>query len=485
MRFVVAAVAALSTAVLLAATGTAAAVTCSHPASDYSTGAPWDVSNPGPQPVNDPVFPDQWGEVQINAPAAWARGDTGSGVTIAIVDTGTDLTHPDLQAHLVPGADFTPRADQGCAGPQDENGHGTHVSGIAAAVTNNGIGVAGTAPDAKVMPVRVLNAGGEGEDQAVIAGIKYAADHGAKVINLSLGGAPIVGETPQFNQDLADAVDYAYARGAVVVAAAGNESLPLCSFPAAAKNAVCVGATDRRRAPSFYSNFPNQPDQNVGVRAPGGAGSPFCEDSEDIWSTIWPDGDPCRNEATKDLSGYDTLAGTSMATPFVSGLAAVLSGMGLSNGQILQCLKTTSSNKGNYDPVMGYGIVDADAATRTCNAATTATFVPGSRSSAGSADFLSVTVDRISRRRLARTRRLKVTITSSKRVTVRLRAVMTRGKARGRLLTRRTVRLRRAGTRRAVMRVSRRNARRLLRGRRASFQVRYSGGGHRGVAAVR
>src|SRR3954462_5814766 len=184
-------------AVLFAAalfTSSASAVTCSYSASDYSTAAPFDVSSPGSQRVTDPVFPDQWGLTQINAPAAWGRGDRGAGVTIAIVDTGIDLVHPDLAANLAPGTDLTPAAAQGCPGPQDENGHGTHVAGIAAAVTGNGIGGAGTAPLAKVMPVRVLDADGNGDDPVVVQGIKYAADHGAKVINLSLGGQPIIGE---------------------------------------------------------------------------------------------------------------------------------------------------------------------------------------------------------------------------------------------------------------------------------------------------
>src|SRR3954454_5715564 len=140
MRLIVA----LGAVVLVAAVGIlagpASAATCSYPASAYSSSAPSDISNPGPQPVNDPVFPDQWGLTQIGAPAAWARGDRGAGATIAVVDTGVDVVHPALAATLVSGTDVTPPADQGCPGPQDENGHGTHVAGIAAAVANNGIG---------------------------------------------------------------------------------------------------------------------------------------------------------------------------------------------------------------------------------------------------------------------------------------------------------------------------------------------------------
>src|SRR3954468_17305568 len=183
MRLLIAVSAVVLAAVLA---GPAQAVTCSYPASAYSSGAPFDVTSPGAQPVNDPIFPDQWGLEQIKAPAAWARGDRGSGATIAVVDTGADLAHPDLAGNLVPGTDVTPAADQGCPGPQDENGHGTHVAGIAAAVTDNGIGVAGTEPAAKVMPVRVLNAEGEAEDAEVIAGIRYAADQGAQLRRLNI-----------------------------------------------------------------------------------------------------------------------------------------------------------------------------------------------------------------------------------------------------------------------------------------------------------
>src|SRR5207249_216773 len=135
---------------------------------------------------NDPLFPHQWGLTQIKAPDAWAHGALGAGVTIAIVDTGVDLNHPDLGSKIVAGADLV--SGETCTpGDQDLNGHGTHVAGIAAALTNNGIGVAGTAPDAKIMPVRVLDSTGSGSTDDVAAGIRWAADHGAQVINLSLG----------------------------------------------------------------------------------------------------------------------------------------------------------------------------------------------------------------------------------------------------------------------------------------------------------
>ena len=258
---------------------------CTVQTSHYDTGG-----SPGTGPVNDPLFPRQWGLTQIHAPAAWQRGVKGRGVTIAVVDTGVDLKHPDLASKLVTGKDFQAGARDCPPGPQDENGHGTHVAGIAAAVTDNAIGVAGTAPAAKIMPVRVLDASGSGDSSTIIAGIRYAASHGAKVINLSLGEMEIVGQTQAINQDIEDAVNYAWSKGALVVGAAGNDTFPLCSYPSAAERAVCVGATDGRGLPTWYSNFPNNPHGmgSIGVRAPGGVGSVFCEDDEDIWSTMWP-----------------------------------------------------------------------------------------------------------------------------------------------------------------------------------------------------
>jgi serine protease len=487
-----AAVAALALLIPLGFAGTANAAKCEHPASAYSTGAPWDVENPGPQPVNDPIFPDQWGLEQIKAPDAWAQDARGTDAVIAVVDTGVDLTHPDLQPNLVAGGDVTPKDVQGCAGPQDEEGHGTHVSGIAAAVTNNGIGGAGTAPEAKIMPVRVLDAEGSAEDATVIAGIKYAADQGADVINLSLGGPQVIGQAPPLNEEIAAAVEYAYDKGAVVVAAAGNESVPLCSYPAAAANAICVGATDQNGAPSYYSNFPSSPEGSVGVRAPGGAGGPlFCEDSGEIWSSVWPEGDPCKDSANGDLSGYDAFPGTSMAAPFVSGLAAVLAAKGLSNGQILECIKATSSNQGSFDPVMGYGIVDVDAAAKTCAPASTPTrpgATGGGAPTGGPApgpngSTLSVTVKRKSRARLARSRKLRVTVDSGAATAVKLRAVLKRAAgAKGRTAGRKTVKLETAGSRTATLRISRGAAKALKKSRSARIKVRYRAGSQTGTA---
>jgi subtilisin family serine protease len=251
--------------------------------------------------------------------------------------------------------------DETCTpGAQDLNGHGTHVAGIAAASTNNGIGGAGTAPSASILPVRVLDSTGSGTGEDISNGIRWAADHGAQVINLSLGNdVPVVDVT-----GIAPAVDYAWNHGAVIVAAAGNSTGPLCSYPAASAHAICVAATDSGGFPSFYSNFPLRLDSGVAVRAPGGDGAGTC-DNADIWSSYWPGASGADAEACPP-KGYEPLAGTSMATPFVSGIAAMLRGAGLSNQQVVDCIKRTSSNGGSYDPVWGYGIVSADAAVAGC-----------------------------------------------------------------------------------------------------------------------
>jgi subtilisin family serine protease len=466
---------------------------CTHPASTYSSGG-----SPGSAPANDPLFKQQWGLTQIKAPAAWSRNARGAGTVVAVVDSGVDYSHPDLQGKLLEGADFVEEDTDNCAGAQDEDGHGTHVAGIAAAVTNNGVGVAGTATDAQILPVRVLNDEGEGEVEWIVKGIRYAADQGAHVINVSLGDpVPIRGQLP--NQQFEEAVNYAWSKGSVVVAAAGNESTPACSYPAAAENAVCVAATDRRGAPSFYSNFPADPDGTVGVRAPGGSGSPFCEDNEDIWSTFWPDANyGCEDPEFEDQIGYETLAGTSQATPFVSGLAAMLRGMGLSNAQVLECLKTKSSNRGSYNPVTGYGIVDADAATQECSPQSTAAFTPppgsgqggsgqgGQQGTAAQGLFVSVRVHRTTRRKLRRTGRLRVTVRTNRATTVGVFAHMTRSRKPsrrgGRVVGRRRFVFTQAGSKKGRIRLDR-QARRALRRRRGyRFQVRWEAESLQGIA---
>ena len=322
---------------------------------------------------NDEYWGLQWGPRQVNAPQAWATS-TGRREVIAIVDTGIDLTHPDLKHKLVRGATFTGCADQpnGCGNGDWKSGndgeaphpHGTHVAGIAAASTNNGIGIAGVARDAKLMPVKVLTAEG-GSFAEVAAGIRWAANNGADVINLSLGALPGVQALPLVGvvDDAKRAINYAVSKGVVVVAAAGNDFASICGEPGFNPNAQCVVATDREELRASYSNFAVDQDLNV-VAAPGGAAFLSCE--EDVISTVPSEAEGFCTRAV-GTPGYDFYAGTSVATPHVAGAAALLTAQGRDVFQVYEVLQETARNpvtglRGTYDPVYGYGIVDAAAA---------------------------------------------------------------------------------------------------------------------------
>ena len=341
--------------------------------------------------TNDPLRPQQWGLDQVHAEAAWPSS-TGAGVTVAVVDSGVDLSHPDLQANLVPGATFTGCTRQNPApcgngdyrGPDGQNNadeHGTHVAGIIAAIDNNGIGVAGVAPDARIMPVKVLE-DGTGSFAEIAAGIRWAADHGAEVVNLSLGSRPGVQALTLtgLETSVTDAIAYANSKGVAVIAAAGNSATPICNTPAWENGAICVASTDRNEVKSWFSELPNKPDLKA-VTGPGGAGLLFCED--DIVSTV-PQG---TGRAACGLSNYDYYAGTSMATPHVAGVAALLFAQGRTLANVEDALLDTSrqpltSVTGVYSPVYGWGIVDAAAAVKYAGAApatTTTTTNPKGR----------------------------------------------------------------------------------------------------------
>jgi serine protease len=333
------------------------------------------VGSTAAAPPNDPYYgPYQWGPKQVRAEQAWATS-RGAGQVIAIVDSGIDLSHPDLQAKIVGGATFTGCAaggpcgngdwQSGGAGGQPPSPHGTHVAGIAAASTGNGVGIAGVAPDASLLAVKVLTEDG-GTFEEIAAGIRWATDNGADVINMSLGALPGVQALAITGAiaDTREAVDYATSRGVVVIAAAGNDFASICGEPAFDPKILCVVATDRAERRAAYSNFAvgQQPD-NV-VAGPGGAAVLACE--EDIVSTVPASaGGFCTNDL--GIPGYDAYAGTSMATPHVAGVAALLTAQGRSRANVVSVLQQTartpvSGTRGTFTPAYGYGIVDAEAA---------------------------------------------------------------------------------------------------------------------------
>jgi len=318
----------------------------------------------------DPLRAQQWGIDQVHAAEAWGTS-MGAGVVVAVVDSGVDLEHPDLAGQLVSGATFVCASGQlrPCGDGDWQSGntggrghpHGTHVAGIIAAATDNGIGVAGLAPEARIMPVKVLDDEGSGSFEDIALGVRWSVDHGAQVINLSLGALPGVQALTLtgVESSVRDAIAYARDHGALVVVAAGNESSPLCATPAFDDGALCVVATDRQELRTWYSNAAVKPDL-LTVAAPGGQGLTACE--EDIVSTV-PEG----TEGSCGEGGYDWYAGTSMAAPHVAGVAALVSAVSGSDDEVLDALLRTARTpglelRGVYTPQYGYGIVDAVAA---------------------------------------------------------------------------------------------------------------------------
>lgn len=308
--------------------------------------------------VDDPGLSLQWGLDAIGAPAAWSVA-TGEGVTIAIVDSGVDLTHEDLADKIV--ADVSCIGSEGvvdrCTGSgQDDDGHGTHVAGIAAAETGNGRGVAGVAPGADLMAVKALaysclgSCGARGSASDVSAAIVWAADHGAKVINLSLGSLTDDVLGPSF----ADALQYAWGRGAIPVVAAGNDIVLSSGF--SDEPAIVVAAVDRDGGKASYSNGVGSAQWSL--VAPGGEGGDdrsTCSTGHTplgVLSTYWAEDD--------SVAGYACLAGTSMAAPHVAGAAAVLLSAGLSPQQVVDRLLATADDLGvpGRDSTFGAGRVN-------------------------------------------------------------------------------------------------------------------------------
>jgi hypothetical protein len=260
---------------------------------------------------SDPLFPDQWALRQVGAQCAWARTIGSPSVTVAVIDSGVDLGHPDLVGRLrEDGHVFVDGDDD----PSDENGHGTNVAGVIAATLDNGEGGAGLAPGVKILSVRVMNRRGMGSDRAIASGIRYAADKGAQVINLSLGATLTIG-ADTVSQQVTSAIRYAQGRGALVVVAAGNDFLPLeNAIVGDNPDVVVVAATDEgdRKAP-FSNSGPW-----VSIAAPG-VHILSTMPTYDVFLTS--DAVPRDERFQKN---YDYMSGTSQAAPFVSALAALV-----------------------------------------------------------------------------------------------------------------------------------------------------------------
>ncbi|MDI6831131.1 MAG: DUF5719 family protein [Actinomycetota bacterium] len=277
---------------------------------------------------DDPQYERQWYLARTAAPAAWDAGSYGEGVLVAVVDSGVDAAHPDLRGRVERGFDFVDD-DEDTADPY---GHGTHVAGIIAAAGDNGEGVAGMAWRARILPVRVLDGSGYGYYSDIVAGIRYAADRGARVINLSLGGGAS-------SRALQEAVDYASSRGCLLVAAAGNGGLDSLSYPAACEGVLGVGATDSEDRPASFSNR----GEGLDLVAPGVA--------------IY---------ATYTGGRYASLSGTSMAAPQVSGTLALMLSRepGLDVGEAEARLTGSARDlcERGWDAASGWGILRVDGA---------------------------------------------------------------------------------------------------------------------------
>jgi serine protease len=309
--------------------------------------------------ATDPYFsPYQWNLSDagfgIRVPSAWDR-TMGAGITVAVVDTGIAYEEynsfkqsPELHTtNFVDGWDFI----NNDAHPNDDNGHGTHVASILAGGTNNGFGGAGIAPEARLMPIKVLGADGTGPTSLLAEGVRYAADEGAQVINVSLG-------TTQHSEALREAVQYARGKGCVVVAAAGNDGSNNPVYPAAYAGVISVGATrfDGQRA--FYSNY----GATLSVVAPGG--DPKVDQNNDGFN----DGilQQTFSRERPDQFGFYFKAGTSQAAPHVAGVAALVMSAqpGLTPDRVQEAIERTATDLGapGRDDQFGFGLVNAAAA---------------------------------------------------------------------------------------------------------------------------
>lgn len=274
---------------------------------------------------NDLLFSEyQWNLPVIETNRGWDISKGSEDVIIAVIDTGVDLTHTDLDGQLVEGYNIVDKEAQ----PQDDVGHGTHVAGIIAALVNNGEGVAGVSWYNKIMPVKALDGTGSGTTYAVAEGIIWATDHGAKVINMSLGNYAD-------SQFLHDAVKYAYDRDVVLVAASGNDNTERPGYPAAYPEVLAVAAIDADQKRAEYSNYGDYID----VSAPG----------TNIASTF-------------PGNQYAALSGTSMASPHAAAMAGLIRSLNpeLTNQEVMDLMINHAVDLGDKgkDKYYGHGQID-------------------------------------------------------------------------------------------------------------------------------
>lgn len=304
---------------------------------------------------DDPLYAKQWHLKQIGMPEAWKLAD-GSGVIVAVLDTGVAFEDRAgfHQVEDLKGIEYVKPYDfvSNTRNANDDHGHGTHVTGTIAQMTHNGKGVAGVARNVKIMPLKVLSGSGSGSVAGIADAIRFAADNGAKVINMSLGG-------PFPSRVLKKAVEYAHKKGVVVVCAAGNESRGKVGYPAAYPGAIAVASTQADEATAFYSNF----GKDIDVAGPGG-NTRNGEAGGVLQNTIKV-GDPTH-------SGYYAFMGTSMASPHVAGVAALIVGEGVTNPDMVEKILKDTARKPKDQKYSadryGAGIIDAPAAIKAARA---------------------------------------------------------------------------------------------------------------------
>jgi type VII secretion-associated serine protease mycosin len=289
------------------------------------------VPSPGIDPnplVGDSVREEQWHLKTLNVPGAWVYAE-GAGVTVAVIDSGVDADHPDLRGQVLPGLDLVDPKDDGDI---DLVGHGTTVSAIIAGRGDDNAGVVGIAPKSKILPIRVLNEENRYNDAIIVAkGVRWAVDHGARVINLSLGGN---GSSPA----LAAALDYAFAKDVVVVACTGNTSASTTDqvwYPAREPGVIAVAGTDR-------------------------AGDALWPGSITGAETVVVA--PATDLVGARPGGYWKVQGTSFAAPMVTGTAALIRSRWptMPAGEVINRIIKTAKDRGapGRDPVYGFGLID-------------------------------------------------------------------------------------------------------------------------------